>query len=265
MTRDSSLRLMHVQEIFALVPGVEKFFDNGWIRREYFGMDSVWVTETKYPGGHFGTYFGAMDLRLGAYKNPVIQLLYYLHELRHAQTIRYSGDHTRSWHDWQRDIIESELVSSLTSECNVYLRIPGLRAASFSHEIWVDRFLPLLRYLPVWAVERYIRRERLRALHAPTFNDFIERQIANYRDQNFRWAHIWGEDVGYGAFADMPAFRVVEAHMASPESRNTNLHALWLEAVSHPATGIPFAHQAAAFEAVYKESNKNYGNQHLLK
>lgn len=264
MTRDPSLRFMHVQEIFALVPGVEKFFDNGWIRKEYFGMDPVCVTEAKYPGGHFGTYFGAMDLRLGTYKkNPVIQLLYYLHELRHVQTIRYDND--RSWLDWQRDIIESELISSLTSECNVYLRIPGLRQHSFAHEIWVDRFLPLLRFLPVFAVERYIRHERLRALHAPKFNDFIERQIANYRDQNFRWAHIWGEEVGYGPFAGNPAFRVVEEHMSSPASRNANLHALWLEAVSDPATGIPFARQAAAFEVIYKASNAAYGNEHLLK
>lgn len=262
MTIGKALRYMPVREILGLVPDVEHLVHNSWIEEQYLSMGPVCVTDAAYPGGHFGTYFGALPLRQGVYKNPVIQLLYYLHELRHVQTIRY-GNH-RTWLEWAREIIASELVSSLTSECYVHLRVPGLRKVSFQHEIWVDRYLPLMRFLPVSVVEWYIRRERLRALHDPKFNDFIERQIMNYGQQNFKWCRIWAEPVGYGVFAERPAYRVVEEHMSSPDARDPALHSEWLAAVTRAEDGVPFGHQADAFQAVYHESNQNYGNQMLL-
>ena len=262
MTIDTTLRFMSVRDIFQLVPGISRFVRNSWIQKQYCGMDPVCVTDATYPGGHFGTYFGALALRQGVYKNPVIQFLYYLHELRHVQTIRYGND--RTWLEWARQIIESELMSSLTSECYVHLRVPGLREVSFQHEIWVDRFLSLTRFLPVGAVEWHIKRERLRALHDPKFNDFVERQIMNYGQQNFKWCRIWAEPVGYGVFAKQPAYRVVEEHMSSPLARHPELHSAWLDQVSDPQSGVPFARQALAFKAVYDESNRDYGNQMLL-
>lgn len=261
--KDKTLRFMAVGDIFTLVPQGKILLQDPWVAQEYLGMGPVCVTDSVYPGGHFGTYFGALPLRRGMYKDrPWIQLLYYLHELRHIQTIQYNN--SRSWLDWQRSIIESEIVSSLTSECFVYLRVPELREKTFKHEIWADRFLPLRRFLPIRLVEWYIRRERLRALHAPKFSDFIEYQIQNYAQQNIAWCRIWAEKVGYGHFGDLPAYRVVEAHMNSLRSLDLEAHAVWLDSVSDPVTGVPFARQATAFEAVFKESNAKYGNQTLL-
>lgn len=261
-TKDPTLRFMSVADIFALVPEGKDLLKEPWVAGQYLGMGKICVTDAVYPGGHFGTYFGALPLRQGVYRNPYIQLLYYLHELKHMQTIRY--DNSRSWLGWQRSIILSELISSLTSECYSYLHIPGLRPKTFKHEIWVDRFLPLCRFLPIRLVEWYIRRERLRALHAPQFNDFIEYQIRNYGAQNIAWCRIWAAPVGYGPFVNLPAYRVVEAHMSSERSFDPIMHSQWLEDVTHPVSGIPFSNQAFAFETVYKESNAHYGNQMLL-
>lgn len=223
-------------------------------------VGDVWVTDDETWGrhGHFTTFFGAI-VRRGAYREPVFHDLYVLHELWHRRTIRYEPG--RSWLQWSRDLIASELSASLTSECLVYFRIPGLREQTFSHEIWVDRFLGAWRGRPIDQVELHLRQERLRALNAPSFDDFLEHQIANYGRQNMLWARVWASAAGIGPTPDVPAFRVVDEHMSRPD-RDDDRHPDWLRAHAD-AAGVPFPEQAAAFQPIYERSQREFGNDVL--
>lgn len=236
-----------------------EFLASRWVRARCERVPYRWVTRQEMPPGHFGTYFGATQMR--TYANPYVGDLYELHELTHSETLTY--DAKRSWLEWSRGIIASELEASLVSECFAYLHIPDLRAKTFAHEIWVDRFLDRLTPSadPI-ELQDEIRAERLRAMNAPAYNDFLEAQISNYYRQNFEWCRIWAEDARTRGAECTPAFRVVEAHMASPDRDAT--HQEWIDA--HTQIGewtAPFLTQGKAFAEVYKASNAKFGNRLL--
>lgn len=238
----------------------DEFRGSRWIKDLCEKIGKVWTTWHPMPPGHFGTYFGAMQRR--KYDNPWVQDLYALHECTHVATLTY--DPSRAWADWCRAMVRSEMEASLASECFVYLRIPALRKLTFRHEIWFDRFRP--EGENVWAnevpdMERRIRKERLRALNAPNFDDYLEHQIHNYSQQNMRWCVLWSKPVGGRTpFKDDPAFRLVEAHMASP-SRDAE-HAAWIKELtdSDGSETAPFIRQAMEFREVYKTSGDRFGN-----
>lgn len=237
----------------------EEFRGSPWIEALCERVGEIWVTYQSLPPGHFGTYFGATEVR--KYANPYVSDLYWLHELTHVETLVYEPH--PEWLDWSADIIDSELKASLVSECYAYLRIPGLREKTFTHRIWVDRFLKKLAPSsdPV-ELEDEIRTERLRAMHAPGFNDFLEAQIANYYQQNHVWNRIWSEPANVGPRPERPAFRIVEEHMHAPDRDET--HQAWIK--KHTQIGewtAPFLAQAKPFAEVYRASNVKYGN-HLL-
>jgi hypothetical protein len=234
------------------------FQKSPWIAELCDAVGPVWVTDDETWGrhGHFTTFFGAI-VRRSWYK-PVFHDLYMLHELWHRRTIRYEPG--RSWLQWSRDLVASELASSLTSECMVYFRLPGLREQTFAHEIWVDRFIGALGSRPLQQVELRLREERLRALNAPSFDDFLEHQIANYGRQNMLWARVWASPAACGPTPDLAAFRVVDEHMSRPDRDDRQLD--WLAAHAD-ATGVPFAAQAAAFQPIYERSQRDFGNDVL--
>lgn len=253
-----------------------EFKESPWVQELCAKVGEAWVTEDELAPGHFGTYFGAMGVR--EYENEYVQDLYYLHELTHVRTLTY--DPASSWIAWAKRAIDSELEASLTSECFAYLHIPGLREKAFPHVIWVDRFLYGGGLPPVderretvedviRRMENEIRRERIRALNTPGFDDFCEQQIRNYCQQNWQWCRFWAEAVGTGAYEDdVPAFRAVEDHMASPDRDAT--HQEWIDSVSSHTFNwggcdMPFYTQAKAFAEVYAESNRRYGNWLLRK
>jgi len=119
--------------------------------------------------------------------------------------------------------------------------------------------------------EDALRSFRLKALNTPKNDDYIEHQIWNYGQQNVQWCRLWADVVGYGPFAETPAFRVVEEHMGDPA--HPRAHERWLKLVSHIAweddtgigirTDIPFWEQAKAFKVFYDKTNLLYGN-HVL-
>jgi hypothetical protein len=236
-----------------------QFRESAFIAELCEAIGDVWVTDDAAWGrhGHFTTYFGVIVLRAG-YRDLVFHDLYVLHELWHRRTIRYQRG--RSWLQWSRDLIASELDASLTSECLVYFHIPGLRARTFAHEIWVDRFLAAWSSRPIAQVAFHLQQERLRALSAPAFDDFLEHQIANYGRQNMLWARVWAGAVGVGPTPDDPAFRVVDRHLSSPDWASR--HPEWIAAHSDGA-GLPFAAQAAAFQPIYERSQREFGNEVL--
>ncbi len=251
-----------------------------WLDRT-LGLILVSDDESLDAGGHFiGYCSGIYPIRSRYDANPAIADLFLRHELTHMVLFRMSYGKHRNFQDWTRDIIETEVKASLESEFWVYLQIPGLREQTFPFEIWMDRFFPRQPDSPFWLVlwemwrwmlnSRFgrfcIRLARLWAIHAPRHNDYVENQIANYGRQNIVWCTIWGRKVGYGPYKDKAAWRVVEEHMATLRPGTDGWlerHRNWLDDVSDPETGIPFARQAAAFSAVYKESLLHYGNDVL--
>lgn len=236
----------------------DEFRDSWWIDDLCTKVGDVWVTKNIMPPGHFGTYIGATQRR--SYDDPYVSDLYWLHELTHVANLTY--DANRSWLQWSRSIIASELEASLVSECWAYVHIPNLRAKTFRHEIWIDRFLTDQddTYGGHFSFEALVRKERLRALHAPAFNDFLEAQLANYYQQNHAWCRIWAEPANAGPDTNKPAFRIVEAHMSSPDRDDT--HQAWIKA--HTQIGgewtAPFLTQGKAFAEIYKASNAKFGN-----
>lgn len=242
----------------------EEFRASPWVAGIADGL-MLWVTDDPMPPGHFGTYFGALTRR--TYPNRHIQDLYHLHECVHVRSTAYRP--TDSWLAWSRKMIQAEFEASIVSECTAYARIPGLREKTFPHEIWVDRFMPggalaVLDEDPA-AFDRRIREERVRALNAPQFDDFLEHQIWNYCRQNVQWCRIWTTNVGYGPHAAKPAFRAVEEHMAAPD--RDERHEAWLAEVTPQDSHIrvPFLQQGDAFAPVYKKSGEEFGNGVLLR
>lgn len=229
--------------------------------------------------GHFPTYFGIVPIRRRYASNPVLSDLFTRHELTHTWNFRNVYGRATNFQDWTRQSIRIELAASLDSECYVYLDIPDLRRVTFKHEIWMDRFLGsrdrqtglralLLSTLLSTSFGRaWIRFQRVRTMSCPLFDDYVEGQIWNYGMQNKKWCTAWGRPVGYGPFAERAAWRVVEEHMAAlrPGSAGwIDRHRAWLELVTDPATGIPFDRQAKAFEPIYKESLRDFGNDVLI-
>ncbi|NBS41453.1 hypothetical protein EBS80_02230, partial [bacterium] len=170
--------------------------------------------------GHFPTYFGIVPIRRRYASNPVLSDLFTRHELTHTRAFRQVYGRVTNFQDWTRQSVRIELRASLDSECYVYLEIPGLRAVAFRHEIWMDRFLGSrdrsgIRRLLVGKLlatrfgREWIRRQRLRAMNDPDFDDYVEHQIWNYGQQNMKWCAAWGRPVGYGPFVERAAWRVV--------------------------------------------------------
>jgi hypothetical protein len=235
----------------------EDFRRSPWIKELTGKVGEVWTTKHVMPPGHFGTYFGAVPVR--AYDNPYINDLFVLHELTHVATLKYGAG--RTWLEWSRDMINSELEASLASECWAYLHIPDLRKKTFKHEIWIDRYLG--RHDPnqgtFGPLERVIRTERIRAMNAPTFNDFLEAQINNYYQQNHAWCRVWAQPANAGPQTEKPAFRIVEQHMSSPDRDAT--HQSWIRI--HTQIGewtAPFLSQGKSFADIYRNSNAKFGN-----
>lgn len=258
MIRPIAVRRIPAADLFV----TPEFRESPWVRDIVEKVKHVWVTEDVMPPGHFGTYFGALTRR--TYENKHVQDLYHLHECVHVRETKYRP--SDSWPDWTRKMIRAEFEASIASECTAYLEITGLRPKTFAHGIWVDRFLNgPLRDSPQERQNR-IREERIRALNAPRYDDFFEQQIHNYRTQNFQWCKIWAQDVGYGPHESVPAFRIVEAHMAASDRDAT--HERWLLEVSELDRRrelTPFMRQAEAFAPIYKKNGEEFGNHWLLR
>lgn len=262
------IRRIHPTELFADAPELIK--DSPWLKERLAKLPKeIFVSDDKVPGGHFTTYFGVIGLR-DYYSNPYVKALYYIHELDHYEFLmrcrNLAREQKKRWTflDWARVIEQSEAQASFTSECLVYLAIPEIRKYTFAHEIWMDKLLLRVRGLSYKEIEMRgfispFRRERSEVYTKPLYDNWLERQIANYWANTGKWLTIWAD--GKGLWVDeaevlKPAYRWVEEHMIDPDWMDS--HQEWLD--SHSFNGIPFWTQGRNFEAVYNESNRNFGN-----
>ncbi len=264
-----------------------EFRDSPWIRALCDETPKVWVTRDTVAPGHFGTFFGAMTLRTADYlegptPQPYIHDLYHLHELRHVQTLVY--DASWNWGTWHKNVMRSEFAAGIVSECEAYLRIRGLRAKTFPHGIWADNFVSWKTAPPMsesviqdWLTK--MREAREDVVERPDQDDFVELQVAHYQRRAMDWCRIWAEPVGYGEYKDIPAFKVVNRHMARLRAYRANddfdrEHIDWNDRMHPPSDlarhlnegyDVPFYFQAQAFKTIYDASNERYGNYLLMR
>lgn len=92
-----------------------------------------------YERRHFSTWFGHAIVRR-QYDNPLVQDLYYWHDLLHGMTFRdATGVDFDRWRELMR---ANEICTSLETEVIIYWREPRLRSHTFDHPIWHDRITP---------------------------------------------------------------------------------------------------------------------------
>ena len=219
-----------------------------WVKKlEAYPMVFAEMSDSELEYPHFGTWFGMTYLR--TYDDATVSDLYYMHEIVHAALLTYEAQPLFT--AWYRKMNGIELSASLETECNVYLRVPGLRDISFKDEIWADRYLGGNSRLGRSLVD-VIRQDRYKAMQHPDPMDYCEQQIAAYARQNFEWANTWKLELSAGR----PAFLEVEEHMRAFRARELSMgqHVAWLEQFGE----VPFPDQARLFGPVYWNNKLSY-------
>lgn len=213
------------------------------------------MTEPNVEWAHFTSYLCSLALR--EYDNPVVQDLYYLHELIHIGTMPYPKE--IDFYSWRTQVFRNELTASMHSEVYVYFEIPGLRDRAFKHEIWADRFLSL-RWKDFYASNKTFAQERMRRerkLVSTNANphDYVEQQIAGYFHQNIQWAEVW-RDL-YPQISD-------HMHRFARGTISAHDHKQWL-IDNFGDRDIPFQDHAIAFAEQYQRNKEIFGNQKLVR
>jgi hypothetical protein len=222
---------------------------------------------------HFSPWWGGIQLR--TYDNALVQDLYYLHEICHAATMPYGPELAHACTDpvtFKNKIRDNEHEASTLSEMTIYCEFPQLRAMSFQHEIFVDRFLFPTRdrtqvdakMLQRWReepeiVEKEMMYARAAILTAPHVDesDLAAFWLKRFYSQGKAWTGIWTNPKG--EYANIPVggrFREVERAMVQlrdechTKGRSAALqrHLDWLQSdvIAH-GTEIPFYPEAKAF------------------
>lgn len=220
------------------------------------------MSDPKIEWTHFVPWWRGVFLC--TYDNPHIRDLRYLHEIKHAATMPYTRDMTLS--TFRNKIRENEHEASAFSEQLIYLDFPELRALTFQHPIFMDRFLfpegdfnhPDEELLERWRREPDIVAKELQLIRANVLTDKAENvdmddpQIAwlrRYPTQGREWIKIW-----------TPRYRLVEEACVNLRERRDTIGAQGaleehLQFLTSPAitngTDIPFYEEAAAFRGSY--------------
>lgn len=215
------------------------------------------MSDPKRETAHFYAWMGGISHR--SYANPYIHDLYIFHEMLHAASMSYMKD--MSFGSFAQKMNENELFASVGSEIQVYFEIPGLRAKTFSQEIYADRFLNDPSYQAHW--QRSPTRtladltlHRRDVMHNNSPKDTVEYWINRYFQQNVIWANVWADRYNHveSAMADLQNDCATTGRKAAMEK-----YMRWLQsdAVTQ-GTGIPFPDEAEVFSALYWKNKRVY-------
>ncbi|MEZ6133324.1 MAG: hypothetical protein R3C53_00300 [Pirellulaceae bacterium] len=233
---------------------------------------------------HFSPWWGGIQMR--SYDNKLVQDLYYLHEIEHAGSMPYGPDMRHPLTDpvtFKNKIRDNEHEASTLSEMTVYCEFPHLRKLSFTHEIFVDRFLfdasdydrINVRMLQRWQEEpEIVKREMMYARAAIlTGPEIDESDIAAYWLKRFysqgkQWTKIWTNPKGEienlpigGRFALVEAAMVAFREDSEQLGRRTALdkHLAWLTSPEiTDGTSVPFHREAQLFCQSYLTHKMRY-------
>lgn len=233
---------------------------------------------------HFTPWWGGIQLR--TYDNKLVQDLYYLHEIEHAGTMPFGPDAAHSLNDpvtFKNKIRDNEHEASTLSEMTIYCEFPQLRKHSFSHEIYVDRFLfpegdfdrVNVRMIQRWRDEPdLVKKEMMYARAAVLTSRTVDESdiaafwLKRFYSQGRAWTKIWTNPQGEiaalprgGRFAEVESamirFRDQCETLGRDEALDAHLKWLFSKAVSN-GTQIPFHLEAKAFCQSYLEHKLRY-------
>ena len=109
------------------------------------------ITPTQsYENRHFSVWFAGALVRRH-YGNPVIEDLYYWHDLLHGLTFADAATATET--QWKVGMRANEVAVSMETEMLVYWRAPWLRQHTFDFDIWWDM---LRDKIPAHVIDRLV-------------------------------------------------------------------------------------------------------------
>ena len=205
---------------------------------------------------HFSTWWNVLVHR-GDYTNPVINDLYWIHEFYHAAHMPYIPGIGRA--AFTEKMQRNELEASVFSEITIYFDLPELRALSFDHEIYADRFLENADMQNLWTANRSVAIETMRSIRrdvmvskAEHTMDLTERWIRRFAEQNDAYSITWADR--YGEVEERMG--LLQSSIGSGVDRESVLasHRLWIEReAARDAKGdnIPFRQEAELFSPFY--------------
>jgi hypothetical protein len=218
------------------------------------------MTNDTMERAHFSTWWGVMMLR-DDYDNPYIHDLYWLHEMYHAGHMPYVPNIGKVAFDEKMQ--RNELEASVLSEIQVYFELPELRALSFQHPIYADRFLadPIMRAL--WESNKAVAIETIRTIRRNVMvskpehdMDITEKWIRRFAEQNAIHAITWSD-----------RYHEIEQHMTefqfmafADRDRALDFHCQWIEneAAEDEIDNIPFRQEAELFAEFYWANKAKY-------
>lgn len=212
---------------------------------------------------HFSTWWNVIMLR--EYDNPIINDLYYLHEMTHAASMPYVEEIGSA--AFRETMQRNELEASVLSEIAIYFDLPELRKCSFQHEIYADRFLHNPRMQNLYKVNRETALETLRSMRLDVMvskpkeqMDMTEIWIRRFADQNVVYASVWADryrevERGMSCFQ-----RIALGYGSNPRKAALEMLRRWLdrEIARDPKDNIPFRQEAELFAPFYWSNKEKY-------
>jgi hypothetical protein len=223
------------------------------------------MSNERLEWAHFSTWWGGIPYR--KYDNPYIHDLYWLHEMAHAGNMVYVPDMNLA--NFERKMTDNELHASVVSEIQVYFEIPELRALSFTHPIYADRFLDFTDMRERYKRDPKLTFEEMKVIRRNTMMDANATRIADkwihrFYMQNAAWVACWAH-----------RYNAIECAMSS--MRNCVLagkdrkfcldvfvdgflpsHSGYIDKDNPDAGSIPFKREAEAFAGVYWANRGHY-------
>jgi hypothetical protein len=218
------------------------------------------MSDTQNEPSHFSAWWGGIQKR--EYPNKAIHDLYYIHELTHAGTLIYVPG--LEFSNFSRKMHDNELMASTRSELQAYFEMPTLRAQSFPHEIYADRFLKDEKMQARWKYEpqRIVDELALRRRNVMTSQNpqgVVEYWINKFAHQNDAWASIWSDRY------DQVETAMVRLREECQEMGRRPAMERFMSWLTSPditrGTDIPFPGEARAFAGVYWKNKELYAEQ----
>lgn len=219
------------------------------------------MSNERLEKAHFSTWWNVIMRR--DYDNAVVSDLYYLHEMTHAATMPYFQDIGRQAFDEKMQ--RNELEASVLSEIAIYLEMPELRAKSFPHAIYADRFLNDPQMAAIWKVNHKVALETLRFLRRDVMvskpteaMDLTEQWIRRFAEQNRVYSVVWADR--YREIERQMALLIRGVAVSEMRREAITLYRHWLEgeAAKDGADNVPFRQEAELFAPFYWSNKAQY-------
>lgn len=186
---------------------------------------------------NYTAYVGVLNLRTFRNKTPVINDLYFLHELLHISQMPYKEGLTH--HEWAKKMTDHEHDISFQTEFAVFFEFPELRAMMNFPEIYADRYLndPKLRELYLVDPEKayaMIQKEKTDLQNLKPVTDLSDMEFRSW--YYGRTMELW-TDV-YGSKRDQIEGHMIEYYetLRSNPALAVQNHFAWLKSNSKDGT-----------------------------